>query len=328
MKGIKLYGLIVCALVLLQMQVRAQGVKVKAVIDSTHVLIGDQLKLRLEIEMTKGTRVAFPQIGDTLTPQIEVISQSPLDTLKLDEAEQLKVIKNLMITSFDTGRIEVPPFQFKLLQNGQELNLETLPAEFFVHSMPLDTTKGPVDIKHPYAAPVTLAEASPYILGAILILAIVFFIFYYLQRRKKNKPLFGPVKPKEAPHVIALRQLERIREEKHWQEPGLVKAYYSEVSDTLREYIEKRFAINALEYTTDETVQAFNRQKGLLSDKSFGQLKEILSLSDLVKFAKYQPLTDDHNLTLMNAFFFVNDTKIEERKEAKDEREGEDVALK
>lgn len=328
MKGIKLYGLIASMLVLFQVPVLAQGIKVKAVIDSTHVLIGDQLKLRLEVEMAKGTRIAFPQIGDTLTKQIEVVGQSPLDTLKLDEAEQLKVIKNLMITSFDTGRIEVPPFQFKLLQNGQELNLETLPAEFFVHSMPLDTTKGPVDIKHPYGAPVTLAEASPYILGAILILAIVFFIFYYLQRRKKNKPLFGPVKPKEAPHLVALRHLERIREEKHWQDPGLVKAFYSEVSDTLREYIEERFSINAMEYTTDETVQAFNRQKGLLSDKSFGQLKEILSLSDLVKFAKYQPLPDDHNLTLMNAFFFVNDTKIEENKDVEDEREGEEVTLK
>lgn len=328
MKGLKIYGLIACLLVILQIPAQAQGVKVKAVIDSTNVLIGDQLKLRLEVEMAKGTRIAFPQIGDTLTNQVEVISQSPLDTFKLDEAEQLKVIQNLMITSFDTGRIEVPPFQFKLLQNGQEVNLETLPAEFFVHSMPLDTTKGPFDIKHPYGAPVTLAEASPYILGAILILAIVFFLFYYLQRRKKNKPLFGPAKPKEAPHVVALRQLERIREEKHWQDPGLVKAFYSEVSDTLREYIDERFGIKAMEYTTDETVQAFNRQKGLLNEKSFGQLKEILSLSDLVKFAKYQPLPDDHNLTLMNAFFFVNETKVEETKEIKDERDGEEVVLK
>lgn len=328
MRGIKLYGLIACVLAIFQMPVQAQGVKVKAVIDSTHVLIGDQLNLRLEVEMDKGTRIAFPQIGDTLTGQIEVINQSPLDTLKLDEAEQLKVIKNLLITSFDTGRMEVPPFHFKLLQNGQEVELETLPAEFFVHSMPLDTTKGPVDIKHPYGAPVTLAEASPYILGAILILAIVFFLFYYLQRRKKNKPLFGSAKPKEAPHVVALRQLERIREEKHWQEPGLVKAYYSEISDTLREYIEERFAIKAMEYTTEETIQAFKQRKDLLTDKSFGQLKDILSLSDLVKFAKYQPLPDDHNLTLMNAFFFVNDTKIEERKEVTDEREGEDVNLK
>ncbi|WP_163712307.1 DUF4381 domain-containing protein [Mangrovibacterium lignilyticum] len=330
MRGIKITILLLGLLGLFQPSAMAQGVKVKAVIDSTHVLIGDQFKLRLELDQPNDAQVEFPQIPDTIEGGIEVIEQSPLDTFKLDNSEQLKIIKNLTITSFDTGKQVIPAFKFKLVQNDMQQDLETLPAEFFVHSMPLDTTKGPTDIKQPYAAPVTLAEASPYILGAILILAIAFFIFYYIQRRRKNKPVFGkPAKPKEAPHVIALRELERIKEEKHWLEPGEIKMFYSDVSDTLREYIDERFHINAMEYTTDETLEAFKRQKDLLTDKSKSQLKDILSLSDLVKFAKYQPLPDDHNLTLMNAFFFVNETKLEDKKAViKDEREGEDVEMK
>lgn len=330
MRKIKLSIVIVCLLGLAQNTLHAQGVKVNAVIDSTNVLIGDQLNLRLEVEQPKDFKVEFPEIGDTLDNGIEVIAQSPLDTFKLDEQEQLKIIKNLTITSFDTGRNVVPAFKFKLVQNNMQEDMETLPADFFVHGMAIDTTKGPVDIKHPYGAPVTLAEASPYILGAILILAIAFFIFYYFQRRKKNKPVFGKAaKPKEAPHVIALRALERIRESKVWLEPDKIKPFYSEVSDTLRFYIKDRFGIDAPEFTTDETMQAFTKQKDLLTEKSFTQLKDILKLSDLVKFAKYQPLPDDHNLSLMNAFFFVNDTKLEERKtDMKDEREGEEVELK
>jgi hypothetical protein len=294
------------------------------------VLIGDQLNLRLEVEQPKDFKVEFPQINDTIANGIELVAQSPLDTFKLDEKEQLKIIQNLTITSFDTGRNVVPPFKFKLVQDSMQQDMETLPAEFFVHGMEIDTTKGPTDIKHPYAAPVTLAEASPYILGAILILAIIFFIFYYFQRRKKNKPIFGKAaKPKEPAHVVALRELERIRENKLWLEPDKIKLFYSEVSDALRFYIKDRFGVNAPEYTTDETIQAFTKQKDLLSGKSLTQLKDILKLSDLVKFAKYQPLPDDHNLSLMNAFFFVNDTKIEEQKtEITDEREGEEVELK
>ncbi|PTN05589.1 DUF4381 domain-containing protein [Mangrovibacterium marinum] len=330
MKSLKLSLLIICLSGLIHSSLLAQGIKVKAVIDSTHVLIGDQLNLRLEVEQPADFKVEFPLISDTLDNGIEVMAQSPLDTFKLDEKEQLKIIKNLTITSFDTGRNVVPAFKFKLVQNTMQQDLETLPAEFFVHGMEIDTTKGPTDIKQPYGAPVTLAEASPYILGAILILAIVFFIFYYLQRRKKNKPVFGkPAKPKEAPHVVALRELEHIRESKLWLEPDKIKLFYSELSDTLRIYIKERFAIDAPEYTSDETIQAFSKQKNLISEKSFTQLKEILKLSDLVKFAKYQPLPDDHNLSLMNAFFFVNETKIEDRKtEVKDEREGEEVELK
>ncbi len=330
MRKLKICFVLIGLFALIQPPAKAQGIKVKAVIDSTNVLIGDQFKLRLELEQPKNMVVAFPEVGDTLAPNIEVIEQSLVDTFTLDQSEQLKIIKNLTITSFDTGRQVVPPFKFKLVQDGMQQDLETLPAEFFVHGFEIDSTKAPTDIKQPYAAPVNLAEASPYILGAILILAIAFFIFYYLQRRKKNKPLFGaPAKPKEAPHVVALRALEQIREAKPWLENEKLKVFYSDVSDTLRQYIEERFGIQAMEYTTEETIKAFNVQKGLLAEKSFTQLKDILSLADLVKFAKYQPLPDDHNLTLMNAFFFVNETKKEERKtEMTDEREGEDVTIK
>jgi len=168
MKNFRLAILLFGLLGFSQLQIAAQGYKVKAVIDSTHVLIGDQLNLRLELEQPKGSTVEFPQVADTIASGIEVMARSPLDTFKLDEGEQLKIIQNLTITSFDTGRNVVPAFKFRLVQDNLQQDLETLPAEFFVHGMEIDTTKGPTDIKHPYAAPVTLAEASPYILGAIL----------------------------------------------------------------------------------------------------------------------------------------------------------------
>ena len=308
----------------------AQPITVKAVIDSTNVLIGDQFELRIELEHGKSLNIDFPEIGDTLTGGIEVIERSPLDTFRLSTEEQIKIIQRLTITSFDTGLQVVHPFRFEFMQGNTLRSIETNPAHFYVHSFPLDSTKGPVDIKRPYAAPVTFKEVAPYLMGAILAGAIIFFIFYYLHRRKQNKPLFGPPpKPKEPAHVIALRTLDKIKEQKLWQK-NQVKVYYSEISDTLRLYIEDRFEIQAMEYTTDETVAAFKKNKGLLTEKSFDQLKDILSLSDLVKFAKYEPGPDDHNMTLMNAYFFINDTKLDEIKEVlqPDETEGEEVNLK
>ena len=69
-----------------------------------------------------------------------------------------------------------------------------------------------------------------------------------------------------------------------------------------------------MEQTTDEILSSFKYRKDLLSDKSFQNLSQILSLADLVKFAKYKTLPDDDNLTLVNSFFFVNETKKEEIK--------------
>ena len=309
---------------------RAQQVHVRAVIDSTNVLIGDQFNLRLEVDQPKSARVEFPEFGDSLSATVEIVASSPLDTFQLDASEQIKIIQNLTITSFDTGKQVVPSLKFQLKYQDIAQIIESQPAEFYVHGMEIDTTKGPVDIKMPYAAPVTLKEVSPYILGTILIGALIFFLFYYIERRKRNKPVFGwTEKPKDPAHVVALRELDRIKEQKLWQQ-NQVKLYYSDISDTLRIYIEERFGINAMEYTTDETIRAFESQKGLLNGKNFNELKDILSLSDLVKFAKYHPLPDDHNMTLMNAYFFVNDTKAEEKKttQEKDEREGDDVVLK
>jgi hypothetical protein len=180
--------------------------------------------------------------------------------------------------------------------------------------MAIDTTRGLTDIKMPYGAPVTLKEVTPYILGVLLLGAIIFLILYSIKRKKKNKPLFSlPVKPKEPPHIIALRELDRIKNEKIWQKDK-TKQYYSEVTDVLRNYIEERFEIPAMEQTTDETLSSFRYRRDLINEKSMQNLSQILSLADLVKFAKYKPLPDDDNLTLVNSFFFVNETKKEEVK--------------
>jgi hypothetical protein len=178
--------------------------------------------------------------------------------------------------------------------------------------MVIDTTRGLTDIKMPYGAPVTLKEVTPYILGVMLIGAIIFLILYSIKRKKKNKPFFAmPVKPKEPPHIIALRELDRIKNEKIWQKEK-IKQYYSEVTDVLRNYIEERFEIPAMEQTTHEILESFKYRRDLLGEKSFQNLSQILSLADLVKFAKYKPLPDDNNLTLVNSYFFVNETKKEE----------------
>jgi predicted secreted protein len=293
---------------------KAQQVMVKASIDSTHILIGDQLKLLLEIEKPKKLDVRFPMVPDTFSSKIEVVSRSKVDTLELENKEREKLVQQLLITSFDSGMYQIPPFYFRL-KDGQMLDsAATRALAFRVHGMKIDTTKGPADIKTVYGAPVTLKEVTPYILGIILIAAIIFFIFYYIKWKKKNVPLFAkPEKPAEPAHIIALRELDRIKTQKLWQQER-IKQYYSEVSDTIRAYIENRFGIPAMEQTSSETIGTFKQNNEMVDGRSLDQLQHILSLADLVKFAKYNPLVDDNNLTLMNAYFFVNQTKKEEVK--------------
>ncbi len=303
--------------------VEAQRIKATASLDSTKILIGDQVKLFLEVDHPKDVEVQFPVVPDTIIDLIEVINRSGIDTFELDDEKFMKQIQSYTVTCFDSGSYRIPPYWFKINVDGEIDSIPSNGVTLDVFTMQIDTTKGPTDIKMPYGAPLTLKEVSPYILGIILIGAIIFFLLYSIKRKKNKQPIFArPKKPKEPPHIVALRELDRIKDEKIWQK-GKTKQYYSELTVTLRTYIGERFEIRAMEQTTDETIESFRIQKGLINEKHFTNLSQLLQLADLVKFAKYQPLPDDDNMALMNAYFFVNDTKKEEPKKVEDKNGGE-----
>jgi len=287
-------------------------VTVKASIDSTRILLGDQINLVLEIDKPKDLDVEFPKIPDVFSSNIEVVNRSKIDTINLNSKVREKLIQSLSITSFDSGVHQIPSFFFRMKDGKMLDSAATLALAFEVMTMKIDTTKGPVDVKVPYAAPLTLKEVVPYIMGVILIAALIFFAFYYIKWKKKNVPLvLKPLRREDPPHVIALRELERIKTQKLWQQEK-VKQYYSEVSDTVRIYIEKRFDIPAMEFTSAETLGTFKLNKNIIENNTLDQLQHILSLADLVKFAKYSPLPDDNSLVLDNAYSFINRTKREE----------------
>lgn len=293
---------------------QAQRIKATARIDSTNILLGDQVKLFLEIDHPKNVTIGFPDVPDTILSLIEILDRSGIDTFDLDDETFQKQIQSYLITSFDSGSYRIPPQWFKIDLNGRIDSIPTNGVTLNVYSMVIDTTMGPTDIKMPYDAPLTLKEVTPYILGVILIGAIIFLILYSIKRRKKGQPIFiRPSKPKEPAHIVALRELDRIKNEKIWQKEK-IKQYYSEVTEVLRNYIEDRFEIPAMEQTTEETLNSFRLRKDLLNEKLLGNLSRILSIADLVKFAKYKTLPDEDNLTLIDAYFFVNETKEEEVK--------------
>ncbi len=288
---------------------KAQRIKATAKLDSTNILIGDQVKFFLEIDHPKNVDIQFPLVPDTILSKIEVLERTPADSSETDNDNVLKQIQAYTITCFDSGSYRIPPFWFKINLNGQIDSIPSNGVTLNVYSMAIDTTRGPTDIKMPYDAPLTLKEVTPYILGVMLLGAIIFLLLYSIKRKKANKPLFTiPKKPKEPAHVVALRELDRIKNEKLWQKDK-VKTYYSDVTDTLRRYIEERFNIPAMEQTSDETLESFKNSNNLLNEKLLGSISRLLKLADLVKFAKYNPLPDDHSLSLTDAYLFVNETK-------------------
>ena len=311
--------------------VQAQEIKARATLDRDTILLGDQIHLNLELEQNIGPKIQFPQLPDTIGKSIEVLERTPIDTMQMGN-NRIMLRQNYLITSFDSGPHPIPAVWFKLKYDQLTDSIKTNNLSLFVLVPKVNLKKGPADIKKPFDAPVTLKEIAPWLFGGILIAAIIFLLIYAIRRRKKKLPLFQkPPKPKEPPYRIALRKLDQIKEEKLWQHEH-VKEYYSRITDTLREYLEGRFDVMAMEKTTDEIMVELKYDTVKLDEKSYKQLKEILELADLVKFAKFIPIEDDNQMSLANAYFFVNQTKIEEKtsevEEDKDEEvEGDEVTI-
>lgn len=291
-----------------------QGIKLKAEIERDTIWLGDQIHLSIVAEKPVGTKLDFPQVPDSISGKIEVISKSAIDSTKIDAAS-IRLKQTFVITCFDSGPHFVPPFVFKVQSSMQNDSLKTNGLNLFVKTPDVDLKRGPADIKKPFAAPVIFKEIAPWVLGGILVLALIFLIIYAVSRYRKNKPLFvRPEKPKLPPHVIALQELEQLKEAQLWQHDK-VKDYYTRLTDIIRNYIEDRFALPAMEQTTYEIITAFTQRKNLVDEVSMKDLKEILELADLVKFAKLTPLPDDNHSSLNHAYHFVEQTKIEEKPE-------------
>jgi len=294
----------------------AQNIRVNAVLDSSKIRIGEQVKLDLYLNYDasqKGINIQWPQIGDTLTGKVEVVSVTPIDTTFPDKGNHSNLLQHqqLIVSVYDSGYFAIPGFKF-VLNNDTAHPVYTNPLMLEVHTVPTDTSATKLkDVKPPFEEPFNWKWYLNYIYfggGALLLIAIIIILTIYFTK-KNQKVIAEPEKPKIPAHITALASLEKIKAEQVWKEEK-IKEYYSSISDAVRLYIEERFNVNALESTTDEIMTAFRSQ--VVDRESKDKLQQLLMLSDLVKFAKQFPIESEHLFTLQNAFDFVNGTKREE----------------
>ena len=163
------------------------------------------------------------------------------------------------------------------------------------------------DIKPPLLIPVNYVQII-LIGGSILILiGIIIFLFYYYKKMKQGKPLFKKEVIRPA-HEIAFEELEKLLGKSYLEEKKY-KQFFSELSDIFKHYLENRFFITAMEETTTELLASL--QEIDYQDGTFEKVKEILDLSDLVKFAKYEPQAEEIEKTVELTKEFIHITQLE-----------------
>ncbi|WP_243345435.1 hypothetical protein [Parabacteroides sp. FAFU027] len=277
---------------------------VRASIDSAAIMIGQQTVIHLDVSQDKNKKVQFPSFSEGLMPGIEVLSASKPDTEEVDD-RIIRIKQDLLVTSFDSGLYYIPAIKFVV---GKD-TLRTNSLGLKVVTLPVDTVKKEFkDIKGVMKPEWVLADY--YFIGLAILIFLFFVVWgiYAYLRYKKDKPFLitKAPEPQLPPHIKAVSELENIKKEKLWQQ-GREKDYYTRLTDVLRVYLTDRFGINALEMTSAEILNIIRCFPE--SQTVYQNLKNILELADIVKFAKWHPVPDENEQSMINAILFIDSTK-------------------
>lgn len=294
---------------------------VKVALDSTYVIIGMPTTIHLEATGPKDKTILFPDVmktggvvafDDSLQFVLELGNDLPkIDTVSVDN-ELITLKEDLEVFAFDSATLFIPPFDFVI--DGDTLSTNSLALKVVVpfDSIIVDPSKF-VDIKTVIDPDFVFMDYIWWVLIPLILIALIIGSYYgynNYKNHKSDKIVIVKEEKKLPAHIIAMNALSALADKKLWQS-GRDKEYQTELTDILRQYIEDRFYVNAMEKTTDEILddlyELAEQQKSSLSN-----LKQVLQLADLVKFAKYKPLADENQLSFMNAKMFVEQTKFEQ----------------
>ena len=258
--------------------------EVKVATSTKNIKIGEQIEYKISVQAPANAAVVFPE-GQTFGA-LEMVKTNPTDTLK--EAGKFRLEKAYYLTQFDEGKYTIP--QQKIQISHKDFYTDSLLVE--VHNVAIDTLKQPLYDAKPIAE-VTSPSSSHlwlWIVGIVALLLTAAALYFFVFRKKKLSA--EEERKKLPPFERAIQDLKDLQNSKYLIE-SQHKAYYTRLTDIVKEYLEDEVYILAKESTTDELLAKINdlQQTGKLhlSAETISNLKRVLQNADLVKFAKSKP---------------------------------------
>ena len=256
-------------------QTHAQKITVNARLDSTMIMIGNQAHLTYEISQQPNQKVIIPIFTDSVPGGLELADVLKIDTTKTPDG-RLLVKQHYTVTGFNDSLYYIPAFPFIL--NGDTVWSKSLSLKV-VQPYKIDTVNHTIaDIKPVFNAKIDWLGIFK-IVGVIWLLALLSILGYlYFRKYFKKKPVLtdSELKLLLPAHVVALNCLDKIKQEKLWQQDR-PKEYHTELTDVIREYIERIFNINSMEMTSEENwtiyvLYAWNRNRLILVFNKYSSL--------------------------------------------------------
>lgn len=282
-------------------------VEIKVHLDKAEYAIGDYINVDVEVIGDSTLNYYWPG-SDEMAPY-ELITVNPTDTAIV--AGKRVLHQKIVYSIYDADKYYFPtvtiPFKKPNDNSAYFASSDSIP--FVVNGMAVDTTAAFKPIKDIKDVKVTNHKALYIFLIINAIIAIGFLIYFFVFKKNKKLKSAAADLPKISLFDFTMQQFNNLAAKKLWQQDQ-VKLYYSELTDILRTYLEKRFSINAMESTSDEIIEQL--QNIPTANTLTGDVEYILRLADMAKFAKSIMLANENEKALELAKHFVTATQIEE----------------
>jgi hypothetical protein len=274
---------------------RADTLTVPARLSKLEAQVGERVHVRVAVlKPSPDARIVGPMPKDYGAIQVLTSQES--------SAEGDSAAWELDVALFDLGEQDLRKIPFQLQEGTGLVPLAVSNARIdVVGTLPDTATVASLrDLKPPLPVPIRwrwgrIAMALGLLLAAVLLLI-------WLRKRRATEDIPIVELPIVSPEEAALRALREL-EDAALAARGRRAEHYVRLSGILREYVEKRFRVPAIESTTMELRHAFLR--ATKTPKDADTLLDLLDASDLVKFARYDPGVETARIDLEHAKAWV-----------------------
>jgi hypothetical protein len=273
-----------------------------------HPLVGEPLKLRLEIRHPRDTRVILPDGIDST--RWELISRHQFD----QPGEQgQKTVAELTFAVYRPGPSTLPSFPLSILGYSDEpIVVHTEPVTVTIRSVLQGVDESSFHTARPSQSILVNDYRPAWYAGVALTLLLAGLLALVLRRRQRYGEDLVPERPA---HEVALEKLEALARGTLLDQ-GETMIFYVRMSEAVREYLGRRYDFPGLELTTTEIIAELDRslwpplaiREGLTRKDAAKWLEHC----DFVKFSGYLPPRERAEASLKQAFAIVRLTTVVE----------------
>ena len=275
------------------------------------VRTGDPVTLTIKVTAEAGVELLMPVFGSSLE-RFTILEFVPREAV--DDAGRTVSTQHYRLQAPASGEHTIPPITIEFVDRraGQreapedEDAYELLTERIMFNVESVVPEGAGSDLKPPLGplAALDLGGTSSWPWAAVGIALVIAGVLILVGRR-----LYGRDVPKSA-YAIALARLETL-EVRERPDAEAMDAFFVELSDLVRRYLEDRFALHAPELTTEEFLDVAAGSPDLTRNHR-SVLRTFLESADQVKFARFVPTAADVDIALSAVRGFLEQTADDE----------------